>query len=227
MFKWSEIIKNPQILHNQRSSTYLSIQCDCCSNETHQLVKYLKTQLKRGYSNKFCSKKCFSLFYSKKNASCLYCEKNLKNSQKKYCSTSCAAKINNKKRKKTKNCIACNEPFPFRKEQKYCSLKCQQSFQNDIRVHEWLAGNDLGFSGKNILIKPFIRKYLFDTRGSACSLCKSDHKHPSDNKTINEIDHIDGNPKNNTITNLRILCPNCHALTPTFRARNKTSPRIR
>ena len=35
------------------------------------------------------------------------------------------------------------------------------------------------------------------------------------------IDHIDGNPKNNTITNLRILCPNCHSLEPTHRGKNK------
>jgi hypothetical protein len=32
-----------------------------------------------------------------------------------------------------------------------------------------------------------------------------------------ELDHIDGDPTNNTLENLRILCPNCHALTPTYR----------
>jgi hypothetical protein len=35
-----------------------------------------------------------------------------------------------------------------------------------------------------------------------------------------ELDHIDGDRENNCIENLRVLCPNCHALTPTYRARN-------
>ena len=31
-----------------------------------------------------------------------------------------------------------------------------------------------------------------------------------------QIDHIDGNWKNNLITNLRFLCPNCHSQTETY-----------
>lgn len=34
-----------------------------------------------------------------------------------------------------------------------------------------------------------------------------------------EVDHIDGNPKNNSRNNLEALCPNCHSLTPTWRGR--------
>ncbi len=35
-----------------------------------------------------------------------------------------------------------------------------------------------------------------------------------------ELDHIDGNNRNNTRENLRFLCPNCHSQTKTFRGRN-------
>jgi len=35
-----------------------------------------------------------------------------------------------------------------------------------------------------------------------------------------ELDHIDGDNTNNELSNLRLLCPNCHALTPTYRGRN-------
>lgn len=37
-----------------------------------------------------------------------------------------------------------------------------------------------------------------------------------------EIDHIDGNHENNNLENLRLLCPNCHSLTPTFRRRKSS-----
>lgn len=36
-----------------------------------------------------------------------------------------------------------------------------------------------------------------------------------------ELDHIDGNRNNNNLSNLRILCPNCHSQTPTNKGRNK------
>jgi 5-methylcytosine-specific restriction endonuclease McrA len=38
-----------------------------------------------------------------------------------------------------------------------------------------------------------------------------------------ELDHIDGNSDNNELSNLRILCPNCHARTSTYRGKNKKS----
>ena len=31
-----------------------------------------------------------------------------------------------------------------------------------------------------------------------------------------QLDHQDGNPENNMLENLKILCPNCHSQTPTF-----------
>jgi len=48
-----------------------------------------------------------------------------------------------------------------------------------------------------------------------CSMCLSGFIH--NNLPMNlQLDHIDGNNKNNTLSNLRILCYNCHTQTITF-----------
>jgi hypothetical protein len=36
-----------------------------------------------------------------------------------------------------------------------------------------------------------------------------------------ELDHINGDSRDNRFKNLRILCPNCHSLTPTYRRKGK------
>lgn len=36
-----------------------------------------------------------------------------------------------------------------------------------------------------------------------------------------ELEHIDGNNRNNQKDNLKLLCPNCHAFTEFYRGRNK------
>lgn len=38
-----------------------------------------------------------------------------------------------------------------------------------------------------------------------------------------ELDHINGDSKDNRLENLRVLCPNCHSLKPTHRGRNRKS----
>jgi 5-methylcytosine-specific restriction endonuclease McrA len=41
-----------------------------------------------------------------------------------------------------------------------------------------------------------------------------------------ELDHVNGRRNDNRLSNLRVLCPNCHAQTPTYRGRNIGGTRV-
>jgi hypothetical protein len=53
-----------------------------------------------------------------------------------------------------------------------------------------------------------------------CALCGTGPAWRGRSLTL-EVDHIDGDWRNNRIENLRLLCPNCHSTTDTYRGRSK------
>ena len=65
-----------------------------------------------------------------------------------------------------------------------------------------------------------------DQAGNKCTLCGWGEKNPVTNSVPLEVNHIDGDAFNNSPDNLQIVCPNCHSLTPNFRALNKSATRI-
>ena len=52
-----------------------------------------------------------------------------------------------------------------------------------------------------------------------CHICEN--KGWQGKKIPLELDHIDGDHGNNRIKNLRLVCPNCHAQTSTYRVKKK------
>lgn len=76
--------------------------------------------------------------------------------------------------------------------------------------------------GENVLkLTGIAKKYLYELRGKKCEICELDSWQ---GKGISfQIDHIDGNNRNNIRENLEALCPNCHSLTDTWRGRNKNN----
>lgn len=62
------------------------------------------------------------------------------------------------------------------------------------------------------------RRRVFEDQNQACNRCGLTMWQ---NVAIPlELEHKDGNHNNNARENLEGLCPNCHALTPTWRGRN-------
>jgi 5-methylcytosine-specific restriction endonuclease McrA len=66
------------------------------------------------------------------------------------------------------------------------------------------------------LKRRLIEEGIFEDR---CSKCGWNEKAPGRKYTSCELDHIDGDRTNHRLENLRILCPNCHSLTLTYRYR--------
>lgn len=64
------------------------------------------------------------------------------------------------------------------------------------------------------------RLFAEGLKKAECELCGWKEV-SSDGRVPVELDHINGDKRDNRITNLRILCPNCHSLQSTHRGKNK------
>jgi hypothetical protein len=72
---------------------------------------------------------------------------------------------------------------------------------------------------ENLRGKTQIRERLIKLLGYSCKHCGISNWN---NKPITlEVEHVDGNPRNNSRKNLTLLCPNCHSQTSTFRNRKR------
>lgn len=130
---------------------------------------------------------------------------------------------NPKKRVKS-ICLSCDAEFEWLPSQsigKYCSNKCQQDYIYKNVIKEWKVGSDIHTENASFKVSKYIRRYLFEQANNKCTLCGWGEINPTTKKSPLEIDHIDGNCKNNRPENLRLICPNCHSLTPTYRSLNK------
>lgn len=58
-------------------------------------------------------------------------------------------------------------------------------------------------------------------RGARCKNCGWSETNPYSNTVPVELEHVDGDCYNNAYENVCVICPNCHALTSTYRGLNR------
>lgn len=99
----------------------------------------------------------------------------------------------------------------------YCSNACQHEFQLNLRLVNWINGAPIKLGPvrlKNLAIA------LYGYKCSCCGISEWQGK----SLTL-ELDHINGDPYNNSPYNVRLLCPNCHSQTSTYKGKNKGNGR--
>lgn len=151
---------------------------------------------------------------------CLGCSLEFKPSYSKnvYCSRSCSAKVNNRKYPKRPPALPQNK-CQCGKDIAYQSKQCKSCY-NKARRHLILTQwKDNELTSRDL--PPSIREYLIESANFACVKCGFDTLHPLDNKSVLEINHINGNGTDHSPNNLEVICPNCHALTNSYRGRNQ------
>jgi len=152
-------------------------------------------------------------------AKCIQCHIPLEYEKRdnKFCGHTCSASFNNRLRAKTFQCQNCGNINPERKSPgKYCDRNCQIEAEYKEKDKLVEAGNASN-SGQ-------MKKYLLRKHGNVCMspTCAWDFTKVQINV---ELEHQDGNSDNNTLGNCILLCPNCHSLTPTYKAKNKGNGR--
>jgi len=121
-------------------------------------------------------------------------------------------------------CLNCLKELTTRKQTKYCCTSCQLEYQYKQYIEKWKNGEIDGTMGKGRTSK-HIRRYIIKKYDNKCSKCGWNEVNEYSGNVPLDLEHIDGNWKNNKEENLTLLCPNCHSLTSTYKALNKGNGR--
>ena len=159
-------------------------------------------------------------YYESPNC-CNQCEKVLDYDRRrnKYCSSSCSAKVSNKgtnRHGKNKHCLHCDTKLDLSRK-KYCNSDCQHLHQYNQRIIKWKNGDFKRAPNTPV----YIRRYMLEKNDNKCQECGWSKINSTTGLYPLHVDHIDGDSCNHVESNLRVLCPSCHSLTPNYGALNK------
>ena len=72
------------------------------------------------------------------------------------------------------------------------------------------------YSNMTRLKERILKANLLEYKCSECGISEWNNKH-----LVLQLDHINGDNRDNRVENLRLLCPNCHSQTETFCGKNR------
>jgi transcriptional antiterminator Rof (Rho-off) len=107
------------------------------------------------------------------------------------------------------NCKSCGKEFKFFGSQAaglFCSRECSHDYRTKLIMESGKA--------KKATAVTYLKRFV-EYKCSCCGISEWQGKAIS-----LQIDHIDGNSKNNVKENIRWLCPNCHTQTHNWGFRN-------
>ena len=233
----TNMCKLPDNFNDLSNTTKVELKCSSCELPYLRLVRDIKTSIRNNkfrYLCKNCAKLKTGVY---KN--CELCKKEFYvtnyNMTAKFCSSSCSAKINNSKRSLknkatyiTKECDYCSTSFiknvHLIKKQRYCSMSCSTAHRRDqywSPIKEAIERGEVKIRDNIESNNGIFKKYLIEKYGAKCMRCSWAEINPYTNKIPIELEHKDGDCTNNNLSNLELLCPNCHSLTSTYKGANK------
>ena len=118
--------------------------------------------------------------------------------------------------KSPKKCKKCDNEVS--KKNKFCNRSCYDSYIKTISDKK-IENGDTSLGDRRY------KCYLIKKYGEKCMDCGWCEKNKKTGNIPIQLEHIDGHSENNSLDNLKLLCPNCHSLTPTYGSLNKGNGR--
>ena len=133
-----------------------------------------------------------------------------------YCSRSCANSRQWSDEDKVKKSISAKKSEKVKQANKNSKFPYYMGHKSYEEYIENTPFNMLGLDSK--------RKVILNEQNGSCNKCGLT-EWLGESITL-ELEHKDGNNKNNKRENLELLCPNCHSQTETWRGRNVARKRV-